>query len=149
MRGEDSWTWLTELKSNPVTRGIPVLVATAVEDERKGYTLGADEYCLKPLKREGLLRSLERLTGMGHSIDNRTTHGSEPRRQALIIDDEAAFRYILAKLIEDQSILLRHAANGIDGLRLAKEIAPVFIFLDLDMPDISGFEVLESTQSGF
>jgi len=148
LRGEDTWTWLTELKSNPATRAVPVLVATAVEDEGKGYALGADEYCVKPLKREALLHSLERLTGVGHDIETRETTSGEGRlQQALIIDDEAASRYILAKLLQGQPFRLRQAANGIDGLRMAKETAPVFIFLDLDMPDISGFDVLDRLKS--
>src|SRR5688572_2580041 len=148
LRGEDAWKWLAELKSNPATRNVPVLVATAVEDEGKGYALGADEYCVKPLEREGLLRSLERLTGAGRAIENQNTRDGKGRlQQALIIDDEPASRYILAKLIEDQSIVLHQASNGADGLRMAKEIAPVVIFLDLNMPDISGFDVLDRLKS--
>ena len=148
LRGEDAWKWLAELKTDAATRHIPVLVATTVEDERKGYALGADEYCVKPLKREALLRSLERLTGASRAVEKQETTGSKgPMQQALIIDDEAASRYILAKLLQDQPFLLRQAANGIDGLRMAKEIGPAFIFLDLDMPDISGFDVLDRLKS--
>ncbi len=49
--------------------------------------------------------------------------------------------------MEDQPYLVQQATNGTDGLRMAKEIAPQFIFLDLDMPDISGFEVLKQLKS--
>ena len=145
LRGEDTWKWLVELKADDSTRNIPVLVATTVDDEQKGYALGADQYCVKPLEREHLLKSLGRLTGLEardeHIQMSRVTKGSWPR--VLIIDDQGASRYILAKLIESRPFLVRQAGNGLDGLRMAKEVAPRFIFLDLDMPDISGFEVLK------
>ena len=142
--GEDAWKWLMELKSKPATRDLPVVVVTTVEDVGKGYALGADEYYVKPLKREALLQALERLTGTSRTLGNSKTIDRKGNlRQALIIDDEASSRYILAKLLRDQPFLLRQAANGADGLRMAKEITPVLIFLDLNMPDISGFEVLD------
>ncbi len=62
LRGEDSWTWLAELKAESATRDIPVLVITSVDDERKGLSLGADAYCLKPIGRETLIRHLQALT---------------------------------------------------------------------------------------
>jgi signal transduction histidine kinase/CheY-like chemotaxis protein len=143
LRGEDTWKWLAELKTDAATRNIPVLVATIVDDERKGYALGADEYCVKPLKRDVLLGSLERLTGVeSHGEERESIEDNVPRWRVLIVDDQGAASYILAKLLQGQHFILRQATNGTDGLRMAKEFAPDFIFLDLDMPDISGFEVL-------
>ncbi len=149
LRGEDAWKWLAELKADAVTRSIPVLVATAVEDESKGYALGADEYCVKPLERDALLGSLERLTRSKECVDGhaRASHKELRLQEVLIIDDQAASRYVLARFMEDQPYLVQQATNGTDGLRMAKEIAPQFIFLDLDMPDISGFEVLKQLKS--
>ena len=144
LRGEDSWTWLAELKSNAVTRSIPILVVTTVEDAGKGYALGADEYYVKPVKREVLLESLQRLTGVAHGVDQAKGHLRKGApRKVLIIDDQAASRYILYKLIESESFIIRQSSNGADGLRMAKEVMPHFIFLDLDMPEVSGFEVLD------
>jgi signal transduction histidine kinase/CheY-like chemotaxis protein len=143
LRGEDTWKWLADLKADAATRNIPVLVATMVDDERKGYALGADEYCVKPLQRDVLLGSLERLTGVeSHDDERKSKQDKVPRGRVLIVDDEGAARYIFAKLLQGQHFILRQATNGKDGLHLAKEFAPDFIFLDLNMPDISGFEVL-------
>ena len=150
LRGEDAWKWLAELKSDAETRAIPVIVATTVADKGKGYALGADEYCVKPVQREILLSSLERLTGTQSHGEERQSNQDEdnlPRRQVLIVDDQSADRYVVAKLIDSRHFILRQAANGIDGLRMAKQSAPDFIFLDLDMPDISGFEVLRLLKS--
>jgi signal transduction histidine kinase/CheY-like chemotaxis protein len=148
LRGEDAWQWLAEIKTDPATRGIPILVATTVADEGKGYALGADEYFVKPLKREVFLDSLARLTGSESRLDKpETDSGSGQQPSVLIVDDQPASRYILAKLIEHQPFWVREATNGTDALRAAKEDAPQLIFLDLDMPDISGFEVLDQLKA--
>src|ERR1700734_2661231 len=74
LRGEDTWRWLSELKSDPATAAIPVIVITSIDDERKGLALGADAYCLKPLERAALLEKLDSHTG----------------RRILVIDDDPA-----------------------------------------------------------
>jgi CheY-like chemotaxis protein len=100
------------------------------------------------LKREVLIASLQRLTGRTPAQEE----GKEPeieggRKRVLIVDDQAAARYVLAKLIDGKRYLVRQAKNGAEGLRMAKEVAPDFIFLDLDMPDIWGFDVLKALKA--
>ena len=148
LRGEDAWKWLAELKTDPATRATPILVASTVDDQRKGYALGVNEYFVKPLEPEVLLDSLARLSGAKSRPNEPETEinsGSQP--SVLIVDDQAASRYILAKMIERQPFRVREATNGMDALREAKLLAPQFIFLDLDMPDISGFEVLDQLKA--
>lgn len=60
---EDSWPWLAELKNDPQRRAVPVIVATEVEDRRKGMALGADAYFVKPLSEEQLVSTLRELVG--------------------------------------------------------------------------------------
>ena len=146
LRGEDAWRWLVELKTDAETQDIPVLIATTVEDERKGYALGADDYFVKPLEREAFLGSLARLTS-SESVYRAADRKPDTLPPVLIIDDEAAARYILAKLIENEPVIVHQASNGPDGVRLAREIAPVAIFLDLDMPEVSGFEILKQLKA--
>ena len=136
--GEDSWQWLTELKANKATRDIPILIVSSVEDQAKGFALGADGYCLKPVDRAGLMSHLERLTDGDYQAEEESR-----RARVMIIDDEPAARYVLAKLLENKPCFVQEAANGMDGIRIAKEIKPHLIFLDLNMPDLSGFEVLD------
>ena len=142
LRGEDSWKWLAMLKADASTRSIPVVIATTVDDQGKGHALGADDYLIKPVDRDTLVRTLARVTGSEIELQHSE---AQTRLQSwvLVIDDEAASRYILAKLLEAQPLLVRQASNGADGLRMAKEIRPRLIFLDLSMPDISGFDVLD------
>jgi signal transduction histidine kinase/DNA-binding response OmpR family regulator len=127
LRGEDTWRWLSELKSQPATASIPILVATSIEDERKGLALGADAYCLKPLERVTLLEKLDALTG----------------RRILVIDDDPAARYLMHKLLSDTNICVLEAADGRSGLIAARRSRPAMIFLDLGLPDFSGEEILE------
>ena len=63
LNGQDSWQWLAQLKNNGAMSQIPLIVATEVDDRRKGIVLGADAFFLKPLFREELLATLGRLTG--------------------------------------------------------------------------------------
>jgi CheY-like chemotaxis protein len=128
LRGEDTWRWLSELKSTPATAKIPVIVITSIDDERKGLALGADAYCLKPLERAPLLEKLDALTG----------------RRILIIDDDPAARYLMQKLLADTHTTVLEAADGRSGLIAARRARPALIFLDLGLPDFSGEEVLDA-----
>ena len=144
LRGEDSWTWLAELKAESATREIPVLVITSVDDERKGLSLGADAYCLKPIGRDTLIRHLQDLTGASAEIAGaeQTLQKGNAQPCVLIIDDEPVDRYILVRLLEQQPCIVEQAASGFEGLKILREIKPDLIFLDLNMPGLSGYEVL-------
>ena len=131
LRGEDTWRWLSELKSDPATAAIPIIVITSIEDERKGLALGADAYCLKPLERTALLEKLDSLTG----------------RRILVIDDDPAARYLMQKLLADTHTTVLEAADGRSGLIAARRARPSMIFLDLGLPDFSGEEILEALKS--
>ena len=77
MPGIDGWQVLSELKSNEDTSGIPVIICSIVEDEEKGFELGATDYLIKPVMEEDLLKSLDRLA-IEESID-----------EVLVIDDNS------------------------------------------------------------
>ena len=131
LRGEDTWTLLAEIKRDPATRDIPVLVVSMVDDLGKGMSLGADAYAVKPIERRWLLEQLGRLTG------------KQPVRRVLVIDDDEISRFLLRGLLDDLPCLISEARDGEEGLKLARRDAPDAIFLDLVMPGVSGLEVLE------
>ncbi len=60
LKGEDSWRWLSDLKSDDARKHIPVIIASAVDDKRKGIALGADDYHLKPFSKAELLSALRK-----------------------------------------------------------------------------------------
>ena len=131
LRGEDTWNLLAEIKNDPVTRAIPVIVVSTVDDRGKGHSLGADAYAVKPVERRWLLDQLRRLTG------------KQPVRRLLVIDDDEIARFLVRGFVDDLPCVVTEASDGPEGLRRATLDAPDVIVLDLVMPGMSGAEVLE------
>jgi CheY-like chemotaxis protein len=123
---ESSWKWLGELKSDPATAAVPVIVISSVDDPRKSYALGADAYLAKPVTRPALLDALNQLT----------------REKILVIDDDPAARYTIRKLCDESTYHVLEAADAREGLRAASTMRPELIVLDLNLPDRRGEEVL-------
>lgn len=73
--------------------------------------------------------------------------GEPPLNQILIIDDNEMDRYLLKQQLRKLSVLINEASSGAEGLRKARESQPKAIFLDLVMPDLSGYEVLDQLKS--
>lgn len=132
---ESTWTFLAELKQGTSTRDIPVLVITMLENQHKAFALGADAFHTKPVDRQWLLEQLAKFVPQTRA------------EQVLIIDDDEASRYVLAGLLADTKFRRIEADNGPAGIELARERKPVAIFLDLKMPDFSGFKVLDMLKS--
>jgi CheY-like chemotaxis protein len=127
--------FLARLKAEPGTKDIPVLVASVTEDQAKAYHLGADEYILKPVDRAALIGLLESLSGQPSTI------------RILLIDDNERDRYLLKHKLKQSSIVILEASSGAEGIRRACIEKPDVIFLDVAMPGISGFEVLNELKS--
>ncbi len=130
LRGEHSWELLQELKRDPLTATIPVVVVTIVDNRDKALALGADAFHMKPIDRSWLVEQLNQLA-------NRS-----PARRILLIDDDAASRYLLKSALGRTEFRISEATGGNEGLRKALEESPDVVILDLSMPDLSGFEVL-------
>jgi len=130
MPGQGGLELLCELKQHPEMREIPVIVASVLDAPEPALALGAAQYQMKPVQRAWLLNTL-----------NQTTRDT-PRPQALIIDDEEVARYILKDYLAGTRFAVIEAASGAEGLNLARAHKPAVIFLDLTMPQMSGFEVL-------
>ncbi|HYG65849.1 MAG TPA: ATP-binding protein [Thermoanaerobaculia bacterium] len=131
--GEQTWSFLAGLKGADETRDIPVLVITSVDDPAKAAALAADGYCDKPVDRDWLLERLGSLT--------------RKAGKALIIDDEEASRYILKGLVVRLPLEPVESSDGREGLRRAREERPDVILLDLVMPGLTGFDVLDELRA--
>jgi CheY-like chemotaxis protein/two-component sensor histidine kinase len=132
MPGYDGWQVLTDLKSSQETREVPVIVCSIVEDEEKGFSLGAADYLVKPVLEEDLLASLDRLNGDG-SI-----------REVLIIDDDPNDLRLLGKMLTEQGkYRAMLAEGGPAGWNAIRSKLPHAVVLDLFMPEMDGFTILE------
>ena len=132
---EPAWQWLVELKREEATSKLLILVVSTVEDPRKALALGADDYCLKPLRRTWLLERLQRVTKIARD-------SSKGLPLVLIIDDQETDRYIIRHHLEEFGCSIVEATGGEEGLQLARRLEPALILLDLNMPGMDGFEVL-------
>jgi len=131
LQGEHSWELLRELKHDPATASIPILVVTVVENREKALSLGADGFQAKPVERAWLLDQLNNLVA------------PHPARQILIIDDDEISRYLVKTLLGHTDFRFVEAFGAEEGLLKARNARPDAVILDLNMPDFTGFEVLK------
>ena len=136
MPGYDGWRVLNDLKSHSATRNIPVVVCSIVEEQEKGFSLGAADYLLKPILEEDIISSLNRLNADG-SI-----------REVLVVDDDPhALRLIDKMLSEHGHYRPTTAEGGKNGWETIRSTPPHALILDLFMPDLDGFSILERMRS--
>ncbi|MEH2126062.1 ATP-binding protein [Nostoc sp.] len=135
LEGQNGWTFLREIKGDETTRTIPVLVITIVDNEKQALALGADGFLIKPVDRLPLLNKLNRLI-----TENKP-------QKVLLIDDDPAYRYLVKQLLINTPLSILEAANGQEGLNLAQQEQPNAIVLDLEMPEIGGFDVLKQLKN--
>ena len=127
------WTVLNHLKQDPATRHIPVQMLTLDEDRHHGLTRGAFAFVTKPTTTEGLESALDRIREY-----------SKPRRKhLLVVEDNPAEQLSIRELLGHDDIDVSIAATGAEALSAVKEQPFDCVVLDLRLPDMTGFEVLE------
>jgi CheY-like chemotaxis protein len=132
--GESSWNFLTRIKQDERTRDIPVLVVTVTNKEQKARALGADEFWVKPVDKDRLLRKLRSVKGVsGGSV--------------LFIDDDERARYLVRKYLENTPYQVIEADNGTDGVMLARRLLPGVILLDFLLRGSTAFDVLDELKA--
>jgi signal transduction histidine kinase/CheY-like chemotaxis protein len=131
LQGEEVWDFLTRLRREERTAPVPVIVASTIDDQQKGFALGASAYGVKPIGRGWLLSKLEALV-------------PDPRIvRVLTVDDEETYRFIVREMLNDPMYEIAEAGSGADGLRLTHELPPDVILLDLRLTDMTGIQVCE------
>jgi signal transduction histidine kinase/CheY-like chemotaxis protein len=135
LQGEQSWELLSELKKSPLTANIPIFVITVVENRQKAIALGADSFHSKPVDRAWLV---EQLKGVGDRQSD---------VQVMIIDDDEVARYVLKTVLNQMDIKFVEAASGREALERIAEEKPNAIILDLSMPDLNGYQVLNALKA--
>lgn len=133
MPQKDGWAVLQELKTDPEARRIPVIVCSIVDERGRGFSLGAAEYLVKPFTEEELLEAIQRVDGRPGPL------------RVLVIDDSEADRQLIRRVLERMGgYQILEASGGEEGTALARRERPDLVILDLMMPQMDGFMVVEA-----
>jgi signal transduction histidine kinase/DNA-binding response OmpR family regulator len=132
----DGWDLLARLKADPATAACPVVVVSMLDERGKGFALGAAEYLVKPVGREQMLEALARCLPAGAE-----------RATVLVIDDDPVDRRLAAAALEPAGYQVVTAAGGDEGLARIRRERPAVVLLDLLMPGVDGFAVIEEVRA--
>ena len=129
---------LASLKREPATRHIPVMVVSVLKDAVKALTMGAAEHMVKPVERAALAASVRRVLA-GHP-------DAEPT--VLVVDDDLDTAELVRDTLRVEGFRTVVAHDGRQALDAIERRHPSLVILDLMMPELSGFEVLEALGRG-
>ena len=131
MPGKDGWQTIAMLKEDPATRDVPIVIVSAMDNRDLGFSLGVHDYVVKPFDRDALIGALGRIdTGEVKDV--------------LVVDDEAVACDLICEILDDGGYTTRRAHNGREALDRIREQKPDAMFLDLMMPEMDGFAVIEA-----
>jgi signal transduction histidine kinase/CheY-like chemotaxis protein len=130
--GLDGWDLLASVKADPNVADIPVIIVSMLDERGKGFALGAAEYLVKPVARDEVLTALERC------LQTRGAPG-----KVLVIDDDPRALSLINAVLEPEGYTVTSAPGGEEGVALAISEQPDVVVLDLLMPNVDGFEVVD------
>ena len=131
------WTVLNQLKQNPLTRHIPVQIITLDEDRQHALARGAFSFVTKPTTTEGVDDALSRIK----------EYAQARRRRLLVVEDNPSEQLSIRELLGHDDIDIVTTGTGAEALRTLREEPCDCVVLDLRLPDMSGFEVLEAIRA--
>lgn len=132
---DDGFHLLETLKSTADTAGIPVLILSIIKEKLKGLDLGASDYLVKPVGHSILKATLQKIL-----------RPSDQPKTILIVDDEEDTLQLLRERLTQEGFQTIEATNGKDALEKAALSSPDLILLDIMMPEVSGWDVMEQLQ---
>ena len=135
----DGWEVLARLKHDDATSRIPVVILSMVDNPELGIALGALDYFVKPVRANDLLARLKGL--------NIKRAGGRDATHVLVVDDERVNRDLLVELLEPAGFTVMTAGGGEEGIRMAKTGLPDLVLLDLMMPNVTGFDVVDALRA--
>jgi HAMP domain-containing protein/CheY-like chemotaxis protein/signal transduction histidine kinase len=127
------WTVLSQLKHNPLTRHIPVQIITLDEDRQHALARGAFSFVNKPTTTEGVSAALSQIR----------EYARPRRKRLLIVEDNAAEQMSIRELLDHDDIEIVTTGTGAGALATMRDNPCDCVVLDLKLPDMSGFEVLD------
>jgi DNA-binding response OmpR family regulator len=139
MKPSSGWEVLLQLKRDPQTTSIPIIVISIVDQPAIGTTFGADEYLVKPVDKASLLAAVRRCLGL--------KQGAPSPRPILVVEDDTSTREIVSELLTAQGYAVTTAEDGEQARAQMATVLPELVILDLMLPKVSGFELLAEWRS--
>jgi len=134
----DGWQVLSILKQDPLLSDIPVIMSSVREFQDQSTALGATDYLVKPISHEQLNAILTK-----HHI------GDDSQGLVMIVEDDIVIRELLSEVLKGEGWRVFKAENGKVALEHLADKEPSLILLDLTMPEMDGFQLVENLrQSG-
>jgi signal transduction histidine kinase/DNA-binding response OmpR family regulator len=130
---------LLQLKNDPRTSKIPVIVVTIADQYGVGTALGADDYLIKPVDKPTLLAAVDRCL--------RSRGKGAPNRSILVVDDDVSTREMIEELLRAPGYSVITASDGIQARARVAHALPELVILDLMLPNVSGLELLAEWRS--
>jgi len=127
--GKDGFEVLQDLKADPETEDIPVVILSVVPDTDKAYRLGAIDYISKPVDEQRLVSAIHSILFSDDLV--------------LICDDSEDTQRLLREVLEQYGFVARSVSDGRQVLAVAEKEHPGLILLDIRMPGLDGYAVLE------
>jgi CheY-like chemotaxis protein/signal transduction histidine kinase len=131
------WTVLSQLKHNPLTRHIPVQIITLDEDRQHALARGAFSFVNKPTTTEGVSAALSQIK----------EYAKPRRKRLLIVEDNAAEQMSIKELLDHNDIEIVTTDTGEGALSMLRDSPCDCVVLDLRLPDMTGFEVLDQIRN--
>jgi CheY-like chemotaxis protein len=131
MPKKDGWQVLKELKSTPETQDIPVIILSIVDNKKLGFSLGAAEYIVKPLDKTVLLQKLRNFEKISKI------------RKILVVDNDYDAAALISSMLGEEGYQATTAFNSKDAIKSIQASIPDLIVLNLSMPEVSSFDVIE------
>ena len=139
LHGMDGWELLENLKQHPKLAKVPVVIISIAADRNRGLALGASQVLQKPVGREELARALAEVR-FPAVADNE-------HRTVLVVDDDPKAVQLLGAYLDPAGYRVLTAFGGREGIELARHHHPDLLILDLMMPEVNGFDVVEALKS--
>jgi signal transduction histidine kinase/CheY-like chemotaxis protein len=130
----DGWQVMAQLKASPATAGVPVIVCTGRNGRDRAGALGAADFITKPFSEKRIREAVTRFLPGG-------------RGSVLVADDDPAVRRLVVETFSPDGVEIREAADGEEALAEIAKQRPDALVLDLVMPLLDGFQVLERLQA--